>query len=220
MFCGKCGNEIKQGNSFCVKCGERVDMGNQAINPISERYADALKKLIANALAVSEHTELCVCGINISVKDVTQNDLLQFCFYLCAADDEVTYAETDFINCCFGYNFAPNTLEVFIKENGDFGTVDEPKIPTIFEIMFLMDIVIKQDMLACKAYLYVFSPIGTALHYINDKNGKKEKAHNRYMSMLERFVQDKSQMLVSDVSKEVDKLKGIIEDYEKRRIEL
>lgn len=62
MFCGKCGNEIKEGENFCSKCGTKVNNPAPSVDEETENTSDEqLKK------DMKKYTKIVLIGIPVIV---------------------------------------------------------------------------------------------------------------------------------------------------------
>jgi len=143
MYCGKCGTNIKAGNSFCTSCGEKADFDN--IN-LDKTFNEALSS-VSNALNAMESicyeiTKRLKTGLkqDLDVGELLKKQILHYCQYLFFVDGKVVDSQAKIINHCFDYDFSSSQYMTSINiANAELGFSADysKKLPLSFEVFDL-----------------------------------------------------------------------------------
>lgn len=191
MFCGKCGKEIKEGNSFCTGCGEQAVIEiNESANFNTENEDSLLEQLI------QETDKLLLSLGNIIDKSFPPKDnnssiegmkfgLFNFCLYLCELDNKVSYEEAWILNHLFNYNTnATKYTEVIVEliDNESFRS----DVPVYLSVLQAIGTNNNTDRL-CIGLIEVYKTYGKLFLDLNSASDNKIRDYTAYISMLEQY---------------------------------
>jgi len=202
MFCGKCGKEIKSGNTFCTDCGERSVKTITIVDDFTIESEKQLRELIEAALSIGDILDPLLVNHGYktpdeyNLKELIKVSLIKYSLYLCSLSREKEEEKGKLIQSYFDYDlgdgrlfFPALNLIDFIDE--DFATT----IPPTLKLMVEIDNKVNSE--GRIIYIDTFILLGKAIVHL-DNSPEITKGFVDYIKMLKLYVEEDKQEKAHD----------------------
>ena len=204
MYCGKCGTNIKVGNSFCTSCGERADENRPVDMKTFNNALGSLEDLLNKIYSIGDTmTEKLSAAFeqNLDIRGTLKLEMQSYIFYLGYVEGKVYDLQAKMANRCFDYAMTPSRYTEHIKKaNPTLGfSHDYPtKKPITYDIFVIFHKVYKSSDLKLKdswgLVINTYKELGTlfllcSLSESESVAKRTQNAHEDYLSMLRGLTQ-------------------------------